>query len=87
MVPICRSITVFDNGSDDKSKQIAEQYDNVVWDVETYGDKFNDVKKMKVSNIWIDASSDADLVYIGDIDEILYHPSGLKSYYKNRIKR
>ena len=34
----------------------------------------------------IDASSDADLVYIGDIDEILYHPSGLKSYYKNKLK-
>ena len=50
MSPICRSITLFDNGSDDKSKQIAEQYDNVVWDVETYGNKFDDFVKQKVSN-------------------------------------
>ena len=42
MAPICRSITLFDNGSDDKSKQIAEQYDNVVWDAETMGNKFDD---------------------------------------------
>ena len=85
--PLCRRVVVFDNGSTDDSQKVASKYENVVWDVGTVGDKFDDYVKQKVSNkCWVDASGDADLVYIGDIDEILYHPSGLKSYYEKKIK-
>ena len=34
--PISRKITIFDNGSTDKSKEIAQQYENVIWDGITY---------------------------------------------------
>lgn len=85
--PICRNITIFDNGSDDDSQKIASEYGNVTWDTETVGNKFDDKVKSIVSNqCWIDSSSDADLIYIGDIDEILYHPLGLRTYYESRLQ-
>ena len=51
------------------------------------GNKFDDRKKRKVSNhCWQDLSNDADLVYVGDMDEILYHPLGLSTYFEDRLQ-
>ena len=32
-------------------------------------------------------SNDADLVYVGDMDEILYHPLGLSTYFEDRLQK
>jgi glycosyltransferase involved in cell wall biosynthesis len=84
--PVCRRIVVFDNGSTDSSQEVASQYGNVVWDTETYGqgeiddDILRDVK----NNCWKD-SRDADLVFVGDVDEVLYHPSG-GDYFRSALQ-
>lgn len=83
--PICRKITIYDNGSTDASEEIAKQYDNVVWDTTTYGqNQIDNIIKIEITNnCW--KQSSADLVLIGDMDEILYHPSGLKNYFDNAL--
>lgn len=86
--PICRNITIFDNGSDDNSEQIANQYDNVTWDSNTFTGNFDEFKKRDIANTcWQHNSRDADLVYIGDVDEIVYHPTGLVNYFYDSIEQ
>jgi len=81
--PMCRKITLYDNGSTDKSKEITQQYDNVVWNTEVYGQNEIDDKILtNVKNNCWKQSKDADWVIVGDIDEILYHVSGLYNYLK-----
>jgi glycosyltransferase involved in cell wall biosynthesis len=84
--PICRKVIIFDNGSTDNSYNIAKRYDNVVWDSDTYGqNQINDVLlRHTKNNCWKD-SRDADLVFVGDIDEIVYHPTGLKYFFNEVI--
>ena len=78
--PLCRTITIFDNGSTDSSKDIASKYDNVIWETETYKDEINEFElKYLKSNCW-KQSKDADWVVVSDVDEILYHKDGLSAY-------
>jgi hypothetical protein len=85
--PLCRQITVFDNGSTDGSQHLASQYDNVIWNTETYGQgEIDDVILRDVkNNCWKD-SRDADLVFVGDVDELLYHPYGLDKYFYSSLR-
>ena len=79
--PLCRKITIYDNGSTDASKEIATKYDNVIWEVETYNqNEINDKILTKVKNNCWKQSKDADWVIVGDVDEILYHKDGLNNY-------
>jgi len=79
--PLCRKITIYDNGSTDASKQIATKYDNVIWETETYNqNEINDVLLTNIKNNCWKQSKDADWVIVGDVDEILYHKDGLNNY-------
>lgn len=79
--PLCRKITIYDNGSTDDSKEIATKYDNVIWETETYyQNEINDVILTEVKNNCWKQSKDADWVIVGDVDEILYHKDGLNNY-------
>jgi hypothetical protein len=77
---------VYDNGSTDLSEKIASQYDNVVWDTVLYGQGEIDdfILRSVKNNCWKD--SDADLVFVGDVDELLYHPHGLDRYFYNSLR-
>lgn len=79
--PMCRKITIYDNGSTDASKEIATKYDNVIWETETYNqNEINDAKLRRVKNNCWKQSNDADWVIVCDVDEILYHKDGLNNY-------
>ena len=79
--PLCRKITIYDNGSTDKSLEIAKQYNNVVIDTVTYSQsKIDDERLTLVKNNCWKQSQDADLVIVCDVDEILYHEDGLEKY-------
>lgn len=79
--PICRKITIFDNGSTDSSREIASKYNNVIWDNKTYGqNEIHDGILTSIKNNCWKNSSDADWVIVGDIDEILYHKDSLEKY-------
>jgi len=79
--PLCRKITIYDNGSTDSSKDIATKYDNVIWETETYNqNEINDKILRNVKNNCWKQSKDADWVIVGDVDEILYHKDGLNNY-------
>jgi hypothetical protein len=79
--PLCRKITIYDNGSTDSSKEIATKYNNVIWETETYSqNEINDEILTNVKNNCWKQSKDADLVIVGDVDEILYHVDGLNNY-------
>lgn len=71
--PIARRIIIYDNGSTDKSKEIALSYSNVVWDSVTYN--FNEIDEIKLiqlkNNCW-KQSRDADFCFVGDCDEIIH---------------
>lgn len=83
--PMCRKVTIFDNGSTDDSERIARQYENVVWDTTAYGQNTIDdyILKHVKNNCW-KQSRDADWVFVGDVDEILYHQQGFEKYLKNK---
>lgn len=85
--PIARSITVFDNGSDDKSEEIGTSWDNVIWDKKKY--YLNEIVETQLTHLKCNAwkQSDADLVLIVDIDELLYHPDGLPEFFASKTKR
>jgi hypothetical protein len=79
--PLCRKITIYDNGSTDSSKEIATKYDNVIWETETYNqNEINDKILTNIKNNCWKQSKDADWVIVGDVDEILYHNDGLNNY-------
>lgn len=79
--PLCRKITIYDNGSTDKSLEIAKQYNNVVIDTVTYSqNKIDDERLTLVKNNCWKQSQDADFVIVCDVDEILYHEDGLEKY-------
>lgn len=79
--PICRKIVIYDNGSTDSSQEIASQYNNVIWNSTKYGqNEINDGILRDLKNSCWKQSHDADWVIVGDVDEILYHKNGLKSY-------
>jgi hypothetical protein len=73
--PIARKITIFDNGSSDNSKKIAKSFPNVIWDTEYYntGGKIHQPSLTKVKNHGWKKSRDADLVFMGDVDEIIFY--------------
>ena len=82
--PLCRKITIYDNGSTDASKEIATKYDNVIWETETYNqNEINDKILTNIKNNCWKQSKDADLVIVCDVDEILYHKDGLNNYLLN----
>jgi len=84
--PICRRVHIYDNGSSDESKTIASQYDNVVWDDTTYGqNEINDRLLRQTKNLGWKGSRDADLVFMGDVDEIVHHPMGLEAYFDKAL--
>jgi len=73
--PIARTITIFDNGSTDSSESIAKSFPNVIWNTtdfrrskEHHEPHLTDIK----NNGWKN-SRDADLIFMGDIDEILFY--------------
>lgn len=72
---------MFDNGSNDGSEQIANGYNNVVWDRQKY--YIHSIDEVLLRNIknscWKD-SRDADWVFVGDVDEIIYHPHGVEKF-------
>lgn len=73
--PLARSITIFDNGSSDNSKIIAKTFKNVIWntkDYDTGGVLHEPILTNLKNNCW-KKSRDADLVFVGDIDEILFY--------------
>ena len=79
--PLCRKITIYDNGSTDSSKEIATKYNNVIWETETYSqNEINDLILTDTKNNCWKKSRDADWVIVCDIDEILYHKDGLNNY-------
>lgn len=79
--PIARRIIVYDNGSNDRSKQIALSFPNVVWDTVTYGgNKINEIKLRYIKNNCWRQSRDADLCFVGDLDEFMYHPVGMHNF-------
>ena len=84
--PICRRIRIYDNGSDDNSMNIAKQYDNVIWDTTTYGQgNIDDTILLHTKNNGWKNSIDADLVFMGDVDEFVYHPDGLLTFFENKL--
>ena len=85
--PISRKITIFDNGSTDKSKEIAQQYENVIWDGITYnvGEQHNLIKQKITNNCWELSRDSADLVIACDADEFLYHKNGLINFFEEKL--
>lgn len=82
--PMCRKITIYDNGSTDASKEIATKYNNVIWETKTYNQsEINDEILTNIKNNCWKQSKDADWVIVGDVDEILYHKDGLNNYLLN----
>jgi glycosyltransferase involved in cell wall biosynthesis len=68
----CDKITIYDNYSDDGTKEIAEQFG---CEVKTFGIKgvLSDQEYVNLkNNCW--KNSDADWVIVCDCDEILHHP-------------
>lgn len=85
--PICRHIYIYDNGSTDKSKEIASGYSNVIWNTKAYGlNCINDeILKYVKNNCW-KKHKDADLCFVGDMDEFPYHPMGLREFFEESIQ-
>ena len=85
--PIARKITIFDNGSNDQSEEIGRKWSSVVWDKERYYiNKIDDSLLTHLKcNSWKD--SDADLVFVGDIDELVYHPDGLINFFSDKVQQ
>lgn len=73
--PIARTITIFDNGSTDSSESIAKSFPNVVWNTTDYrrSTKHHEPYLTDIKNNGWKYSRDADLVFMGDIDEILFY--------------
>lgn len=67
-----RKITVYDNQSTDKTKQLALSKGCVVQD---YGDGTNNDFQMNEVKETCWKNSDADWVIVCDVDEFLYHPN------------
>mgnify|MGYP003647409292 CR=1 FL=1 len=87
--PICRNMYIYDNGSNDKSEDIASKYSRVVWDKSLYGlGEINDITLREIKNTaWKKTSRDADWVVVCDIDEIVYHRVGLQKYMERATDR
>jgi len=84
--PLCRKITIYDNGSTDSSKEIASKYDNIIWETETYNQsEIDDARLTFVKNNCWKQSQDADWVIVCDVDEILYHTDGLDNYLSKTL--
>ena len=73
--PIARTITIFDNGSSDNSENIAKSYSNAIWNTKDYdtGGVLHEPTLTSLKNNCWKKSRDADLVFVGDIDEILFY--------------
>jgi len=80
--PVARRIIIYDNGSTDKSREIALRHKNVVWDTVTYknSNQINEHRLTYTKNNCWKQSRDADLCFVGDIDEFMYHPMGLPNF-------
>lgn len=85
--PVTRTITIFDNGSDDKSEEISTGWSNVIWDKKSY--YINKIDDSLLTHLKCNAwkQSDADLVLVVDIDELLYHPDGLPNFFTNKMQQ
>ncbi len=68
----CSKVVIFDNYSNDGSKQIARQMGA---EVRLFGNKqLDDREYLKIkNNCW--KGSKADFVIVGDLDEFIYHPN------------
>jgi len=76
-------LIVYDNGSDDDTLSILDNYPLAV-EVHHFdtGGLFNDYLHRDIKNTcW--RNSDADWVFVGDADEVLYTPRRLKEYLKD----
>lgn len=77
----CDKITILDNFSTDKSREIAE---SMGCEVKLFGNKFfDDAENMKVKNeCW--KRSQADWVIVCDCDEVLFEAERFKDYLKHQ---
>lgn len=67
----CKKITIYDNGSTDRSIKLAKEYPCV--EIKTFdtGNSFNDREHLKIKNhCW--KGSSADFVIVSDMDELLF---------------
>ena len=72
-------VVVYDNESDDGSREFLEQYDWIeVRTRKTNGEKDNDAHKKLKDECWKEAVNEYDFIMVCDIDEVLYFPQGIE---------
>lgn len=72
-------VVVYDNESDDGSREFLEQYDWIeVRNRPTNGEKDNDAHKKLKDECWKEAVNEYDYIMVCDIDEVLYFPQGIE---------
>lgn len=71
----CSKITIFDNDSTDKSKELIRNFDSRIQikRLDTGGEHREDILRDTRNTCW--KESTADYVIVCDMDEFLYHPS------------
>jgi len=79
----CDKVTIVDNHSTDKSKEIVESFPNTEFIVFDSENEFNDHSNIEVkNNVWKKSIGVADYVILGDTDEFLYHKD-MKKFISN----
>lgn len=77
-------IIIFDNFSSDNSINIIKQFKNTeIVKYNTNEQIRDDIYLVIKNDIWKDFKKECDWMIIVDIDEIVYHPMGLKQYLLN----
>lgn len=72
-------VVVYDNESDDGSREFLEQYDWIEVRIrKTNGEKDNDAHKKLKDSCWKEAVNEYDFIIVCDIDEVLYFPQGIE---------
>lgn len=70
---------VYDNESDDGSKEYLQQFDWIeVRNRPTNGEKDNDAHKKLKDECWKESVGQYDFIMVCDIDEVLYFPQGIE---------
>ncbi len=76
-------IIIFDNFSNDESIEIMKKFNNVEYSYYNTNEKIRDDIYLEIkNNVWKNYKNECDWIIIVDIDEILYHPLGLRNYLK-----
>lgn len=80
--PLAERITIWDNCSDDSTKEICQSAGCVVQSFDT-GEGYAEHRRQEIRNqCWKEAKGEANWVVVCDVDEILWHPNGLLEYLK-----